>query len=61
METTEKHSFKKGQQMHLDEIYDIQGLADGDWWDFEGEVGIFGPDDDIKIVEDIEITITVKR
>lgn len=27
------YRFKKGQEVHLDIIYDIQSLCGGDWWD----------------------------
>jgi hypothetical protein len=61
--TTEKYKFKKGQVLHLDDIYLIQGLGDGKWWDASdphsendidrGEI--------VTIVEDIEFTIKIKR
>ena len=62
METTETHKFKRGQKLHLDDIYDIQGLAGGSWWtgddpnDDDGNQGEL-----VEIVEDITITITVSR
>jgi hypothetical protein len=58
MTTTTTFRFKKGQQLHLDEIYDIQGLAGGHWWERDE------PDeycDDLHIVEDITIKIVVTR
>ncbi len=30
------HSFKKGQRLMLDDIYVIQGLDGGDWWQKTG-------------------------
>ena len=60
--TTETHKFKRGQKLHLDEIYHIQGLADGKWWtsddpnDDDGNQG-----EEVEIVEDITITIIASR
>lgn len=57
--TTETFRFKKGQPIHLDDIYEIQGLAGGQWWQpADGE-----PEDSDRIVcvEDITIKITVTR
>ncbi len=49
----EKYVFKKGQTLHLDDIYDFQGVGVelfGQWW----------KDDNIVITRDIEIQITIK-
>ena len=60
--TTETHKFKRGQKLMLDEIYTISGLAGGQWWtaddpsDARGDGG-----ENVTIVEDISITITVAR
>ena len=59
----ETYKFKKGQVLHLDDIYLIQGLADGKWWTASD------PHDDeasdrgeiVTIVEDITIKIIVTR
>lgn len=60
--TVEKYKYKKGQKLHLDDIYLIQGLGDGKWWDAsdphsnDTEQG-----EKVTIIEDIEITITIKK
>lgn len=57
--TTETRKFKRGEEVHLDEIYDIQGLAGGKWWTRRD-----GEDDDsdlLVITETITITITASR
>lgn len=52
----EIYKFKKGEKVHLDTIYHIQGLSGGQWWQAEVEEG-----DDLIIQENIEIKIIVKR
>lgn len=47
------YKFKRGQTEHLDDIYVIQGICGGDWW----EPFIIDEGDDIFITRDIEITI----
>ena len=62
MKTTETHKFKRGQKLQLDEIYEISGLAGGKWWtadDPHDDGGSGG--EEVEIVEDIAITITVVR
>ena len=57
---SEKHVFKKGQKLHLDDVYHIQGLGYatvGHWWEHDGE---YEDDDNIIITKDIEIQITIK-
>lgn len=50
----QKFNFKKGQLIHLDTIYDIQGLAGGDWWEHcDNDIG-----DDLIITKNVSITIT---
>lgn len=60
------YKFKKGQVTVLDNIYAIQGLGGGDWWEktgndisssksYEIELG-----DEVVITRDIEITIIIK-
>jgi hypothetical protein len=62
---TETHIFKKNQIMQLDDIYTIQGLGGGDWWEKTGgdvsEFDSIGNDigDEIIITRNIKITITV--
>jgi len=51
--TTEKYTFKKGVKKHLDDIYNIQGIANGDWWDHIDD----NNGDDIIITRDITIII----
>ena len=54
---TETYKFKKGDRVHLDTIYTIQGLGDGRWWSKEGDDDY---SDDCVIVQDIEIKISIK-
>jgi len=51
------YKFKVGRKLSLDAIYDIQGLAGGDWWEKIGD----DLSDQIKIVRDITITIIVEQ
>ncbi len=51
---TETYKYREGQQLHLDEIYEIQGLANGDWWDHDHD-----DSDDIHVTRDVTIVITV--
>jgi len=55
---TFKYAFKKGQQVHLDEIYQIQGLGldvegVGRWWRPNDGAG----DENLTITRDITISI----
>lgn len=62
MTETQTYKFKKGQELHLDQIYDIMGLAGGRWWTADDphlEGGSGG--EDVTILEDITIKITVTR
>jgi len=52
----EKYSFKKGQRLHLDHIYLIQGIGGNDWWEPIEEGG-----DNIIITQDIKIKIEYKK
>lgn len=52
------HKFKKGDHIHLDQIYDIQGLGGGDWWESDGTEGEDG--DNLIITKDIKITVIVE-
>lgn len=48
-----EYNFKKGDKIHLDSIYPIQGIAGGTWWDHvESEIS-----DDCIITKNIEIII----
>jgi hypothetical protein len=57
----EIYKFKKGQKLHLDDIYMIQGLAGGKWWDAPDCASSDESDEEVTILEDIEIQITVTR
>ena len=51
------YKFKKGQEIRLDTIYDIQALGGGDWWKpINEEKG----GEDVIITKTIEITIITK-
>jgi hypothetical protein len=61
--TTTIYKFKKGQETHLDEIYFIQSLDDGDWWqhlDFDDRENSFGHGDGDELVITRNITIEIK-
>jgi hypothetical protein len=49
---TKTRKFKKGEIYHLDEIYAIDGLCGGDWWEPKDESGEI-----IQITRDITIQI----
>lgn len=60
------YTFKKGQHVHLDTIYDIQGLGSSIWWEKSGmdvdsskqmEIDL---GDDLVITRDITITVTIE-
>lgn len=63
---TTTYKFKRGQRVSLDQIYTIQGLAGGDWWDKADDDGKpsrdyeFDLSEECIITRNIEITITVK-
>jgi hypothetical protein len=60
--TTETHKFKRGQKLRLDDIYLISGLAGGKWWTTDDPFEADGNQgEEVEIVEDITITITVSR
>ena len=66
--TKKVYSFKKGDKFCLDQIYDIQGLGGGDWWDHTGEDLGYNPSKfDLDLSEflictrDIKITIIVEQ
>lgn len=55
----ESYTFKKGQVVTLDDIYAIQGLAGGDWWDADSPNELEGSRGEIvTITRNIKITIT---
>jgi hypothetical protein len=58
----EKYKYKKGQKLHLDQIYIIQGLGSNDWWEslISGS-NTKSPSDDIIITKDIEIEIKITK
>ena len=58
MKHTQTHKFKRGQKLHLDSIYEFQGIGDnivGRWWEPDDE----DCGDDITVTQDITITITI--
>jgi hypothetical protein len=59
----EKYSFKAGQELYLDDIYSIQGLAGGDWWEHKEDEGdIYTvPGDVIIITRNVTISISWKK
>ena len=59
--TTETFRFKKGEKTHLDLIYDIQGLSNGDWWEAPDPLEMALDEEDVTILEDIIIKVTVTR
>lgn len=52
------YRFKKGDKTHLGQIYDVQGLGGGDWWDHDRTDGEDG--DNIIITRDIKIAVIVE-
>ena len=58
MKKTETYKYKKGQVLDLDEIYNIQGIAGGDWWD-AGDLADGDAGEEVVIVKDITIRITI--
>jgi hypothetical protein len=57
---TVQYRFTEGQQVHLDEIYAIQGLGDDvdgvdSWWEPNNEAG-----ETVTITRNIKITVTFK-
>ena len=51
---TETHKFKKGEKLGLDNIYGIQGLCEGNWWEFVGSA----LEEKVIITRDITIQIS---
>lgn len=51
----DKYRFKQGDTLHLDDIYNISGLAGGDWWEPVPDRG----GDIVVITRDVNFTITV--
>ena len=51
------YKFKAGQKLSLDDIYDIQGLGGGAWWEHIAD----DMDGQIVITRDITITIIVEQ
>ena len=54
--TVERFSFRKGQQMALDEIYGVMGLGGGDWWEQADASG-----EKVVCVQTIKIKIEVTK
>ena len=58
-----KFQFKRGQQVHLDDIYIIQGLfSELEWWQAidPSDAKLGDQEELVTITRDIEITIMVK-
>ena len=51
----DRYEFKKGDEMNVDEIYDIQGIGEANWWEFIDEVEC----EEIIITKNIKFTIKV--
>jgi hypothetical protein len=59
--TKKVYKFRKGDMVTLDDIYDIQGLADGDWWEKTGDdLPKHLQSKDIEMSESLVCTKTVK-
>lgn len=49
------YSFRKGEAVHLDTIYELQGIGGNDWWEPSEK------DEDICIItRSIDITIKIR-
>jgi hypothetical protein len=63
MKTKQVYAFKRGQKVHLDEIYMIQGL-DNDWFEEDysttGAGSRKGLTDFLIITKDIKFTIIIE-
>ena len=68
---TDTHNFRKGQVTSLDQIYAIQALAGGDWWEpsldadsngiaAKGAAATHASGETILITRTLSITITWK-
>ena len=54
------YTFKKGQKLHLDTIYDIQALGNGDWWEtYDDGCEGWEDGDEIIITRDVKIVIKI--
>lgn len=61
--TVQTYEFKRGQKLSLDDIYFVQGLAGGDWWDAPDPLD--RPDgkdrsEEVTIKRSIRITIIIE-
>lgn len=62
MKTKEKYEFRKGQILQLDDIYHIQGIGGGRWWNADDPDDPNGSSGEkVEILEDIKITITIEQ
>jgi len=53
----DSYKFKKGERLHLDDIYNVQGIGGNDWWDHEdGEESC-----EIIITRDVHFEITIYK
>ena len=67
MRTKTTYAFRAGQAIDLDQIYTIQGLAGGDWWERTGDdLQEHRRDVDmdfsesLRVTRDISITVIVE-
>lgn len=57
---TQEYKFKQGQKVHLDEIYEIMNLFDGDWFDQKDPYDAGVDEEDITITRDVHFVLTDK-
>lgn len=63
MRRKEVYTFTKGQQFTLDQIYTIQGLGGGDWWEkADDDMSAFERDmsESLICTRSIKITIIIE-
>ena len=61
MRTREIHKFQVGDRFTLDDIYIIQGLGSGDWWERTGEdTDASDLGEDLICTRNITITIIIE-
>jgi len=56
----QKYKFKKGQKLHLDQIYMVQGLAVdiiGNWWEYENGLEA---SNELVVTQNVEFEIIIK-
>lgn len=58
---TVSYKFKKGDLVRLDDIYEIQALAGGDWWERAPDAKDPDSGEDLIITKDVEIRISWEK